>query len=138
MSQVLTDADMLRDQLAEAAEAGQAAIVMPTDNLTGQVRRLNLLLVRLQTRAVHPLVTVYRLGSINLQKATYEKKLSLLNSKAGNLLSLALRLEARLEEIESQVRVLQLVSVTIELLGDRAQPFLGIVAEAIPKVILQI
>lgn len=34
------------------------------------------------------------------------------------------------------MRVLQLVTVLIELLGDKAQPYVGIVAEALPKVTL--
>ena len=41
---------------------------------------------------------------------------------------------ARLEEAESKVRVLQLVSVTVEVLGDNAQAHLGAVASALPQV----
>ncbi len=41
---------------------------------------------------------------------------------------------ARLEEAESKVRVLQLVSVTVEVLGDSAQAHLGAVASALPQV----
>ena len=40
----------------------------------------------------------------------------------------------RLEEAESKVRVLQLVSVAVEVLGDSAQPHLGAVASALPQV----
>ena len=40
----------------------------------------------------------------------------------------------RLEEVESKVRVLQLVSVSIEALGDAAGPLLGSVAGALPMV----
>lgn len=39
-----------------------------------------------------------------------------------------------LEEVESKVRVLQLVSVSIEAIGDAAGPMLGSVAAALPMV----
>ena len=68
-----------------------------------------------------------------VQRAAHQAKLDLLEGQAGNLLGLALALQGRLEEIESRVRVLQLVSLTIEALGDRAQPALGVIADALPQ-----
>ena len=68
-----------------------------------------------------------------MQRAAHLAKLDLLEAQAGNLLGLALGLQGRLEEIESRVRVLQLVSLTIEALGDRAQPALGVIADALPQ-----
>ena len=68
-----------------------------------------------------------------MQRAAHQAKLDLLEAQGGNLLGLALALQSRLEEIESRVRVLQLVSLTIEALGDRAQPALGVIADALPQ-----
>ena len=50
------------------------------------------------------------------------------------LLPALFALVQRLEEVESKVRVLQLVSVSIEALGDAAGPLLGSVAGALPMV----
>ena len=50
------------------------------------------------------------------------------------LLPALFALVQRLEEVESKVRVLQLVSVAIEALGDAAGPMLGSVAGALPMV----
>jgi hypothetical protein len=53
---------------------------------------------------------------------------------AGQLLGAVFGLLGRLEEIESKVRLLQLVSVCVEVLGDAARPHLGPVAAAMPQV----
>lgn len=53
---------------------------------------------------------------------------------AGPLFGALFALLGRLEEAESKVRVLQLVSVAVEVLGDAAQPHLGAVASALPQV----
>lgn len=71
-----------------------------------------------------------------MQKAALKVKVECMERQAGSMLELALTLEGRLEEIESKVRVLQLVSVTIELLRDKSLPFLGVIAAALPKVLL--
>ena len=55
---------------------------------------------------------------------------------APALLPALFGLVQRLEEVESKVRVLQLVSVSIEALGDAAGPLLGSVATALPMVSL--
>ena len=58
----------------------------------------------------------------------------MLSQNGGDLLPALFSLVQRLEEVESKVRVLQLVSVTIEALGDAAGPLLGSVAAALPLV----
>ena len=56
-------------------------------------------------------------------------------ARAGPALLPALfALVQQLEEVESKVQVLQLVSVSIEVLGDAAGPLLGSVAAALPMV----
>ena len=50
------------------------------------------------------------------------------------LLPALFALVQRLEDVESKVRVLQLVSVSIEALGETAGPLLGSVAGALPMV----
>ena len=50
------------------------------------------------------------------------------------LLPALFALVQRLEEVESKVRALQLVSVAIEALGEAAGPLLGSVAAALPMV----
>ncbi len=50
------------------------------------------------------------------------------------LLPILFALVQRLEEVESKVRVLQLVSISIEVLGDATGPLLGAVAAALPMV----
>ena len=64
----------------------------------------------------------------------HEAKLGVLQQQSGALVTLALSLQGRLEEIESRVRVLQLVSLTVEALGDKVQSSLGAIAEALPQV----
>jgi hypothetical protein len=56
-------------------------------------------------------------------------------ARAGPALLPALfALVQQLEEVESKVRVLQLVSVSVEVLGEAAGPLLGSVAAALPMV----
>ncbi|EIE26982.1 ARM repeat-containing protein [Coccomyxa subellipsoidea C-169] len=64
----------------------------------------------------------------------HEARTAALTSGATALFSALFGLLNRLEEAESKVRVLQLVSVAVEVLGDSAQPHLGAVASALPQV----
>lgn len=57
-----------------------------------------------------------------------------LEDSAGTLFAAIFALLGRLEEIESKVRLLQLVSICVEVLGEAAQPHLGAVAAALPQV----
>lgn len=64
----------------------------------------------------------------------HNKRAAALAGNATALLPALFNLAQRLEEVESKVRVLQLVSVAIEALGDAAGPLLGSVAAALPMV----
>jgi len=64
----------------------------------------------------------------------HNERTGVLSQNGSDLLSALFSLVQRLEEVESKVRVLQLVSVTIEALGDAAGPLLGSVAAALPLV----
>ena len=58
-----------------------------------------------------------------------------LGGHAGQLLGGIFHLLlTRVEEAESKVRALQLVSVTIEVMGAAAQPHLPAIASALPQV----
>ena len=68
----------------------------------------------------------------NLQE--HNTRAAVLAQHGAALLPALFALVQRLEEVESKVRVLQLVSVSIEALGDAAGPLLGSVAGALPMV----
>ena len=57
-----------------------------------------------------------------------------LGGQARQLLGGIFHLLTRVEEAESKVRALQLVSVTIEVMGAAAQPHLPAIASALPQV----
>jgi hypothetical protein len=61
-----------------------------------------------------------------------------LEACVGPLFSAIFALLGRLEEIESQVRLLQLVSICVEVLGEAAQPHLRVVAAALPQAHLRL
>ncbi|BDA43024.1 Importin-11 [Coccomyxa sp. Obi] len=64
----------------------------------------------------------------------HDARVAALSTGASSLFAALFGLLNRLEEAESKVRVLQLVSVTVEVLGDNAQAHLGAVASALPQV----
>lgn len=61
-------------------------------------------------------------------------RVAALEQAAGPILVALFALLDRLTEMECMVRVLQLVSVLVELLGDHALPHLGIITSALPQV----
>ena len=69
---------------------------------------------------------------ISLQ--AHKLRLAAVEAHAGTILNCSLLLTTRLEEIESKVTALKLVSLTVELLGSRVQPALGSIADALPQV----
>ncbi|KAG2435256.1 hypothetical protein HXX76_007334 [Chlamydomonas incerta] len=74
-------------------------------------------------------------GAIAEATARVESRLAALSSEvtAAALLN-CFGLLSRLREVESMVRVLQLVSVLVEALGERIRPHLGIIAAGLPQV----
>lgn len=64
----------------------------------------------------------------------HKARMQALEASAGTLFAAIFALLGRLEEIESKVRLLQLVSICVEVLGEAAQPHLGAVAAALPQV----
>ncbi|KAG2446721.1 hypothetical protein HYH02_008283 [Chlamydomonas schloesseri] len=74
-------------------------------------------------------------GAIAEANARVESRLAALSNEvtAAALLN-CFGLLSRLREVESMVRVLQLVSVLVEALGERIRPHLGIIAAGLPQV----
>lgn len=64
----------------------------------------------------------------------FNTKMKALEGSAARLLPALFELLARLGEVESMVRALQLVSILVEVLGRQALPVLGTIAEYLPKV----
>ncbi len=61
-------------------------------------------------------------------------RVAALEQAVGPILVALFALLERLTEMECMVRVLQLVSVLVELLGEHALPHLGIITNALPQV----
>ncbi|KAK9829330.1 hypothetical protein WJX72_005222 [[Myrmecia] bisecta] len=66
-------------------------------------------------------------------EAQFLQRMGTLEAHVGPQLTALFALMRRLEEIESMVRVLQLVSIVVEVLGEKVQPHLGILAAALPQ-----
>ncbi|MEW5315516.1 MAG: hypothetical protein WDW38_006938 [Sanguina aurantia] len=67
-------------------------------------------------------------------RARVEERMAALSDTLSQALAGAFSLLSRLSEVESMVRVLQLVSVLVEVMGTRILPQLSIIADALPKI----
>jgi hypothetical protein len=61
-------------------------------------------------------------------------RVSALSSCANACLSSAFALLSHVEQVESKVRVLQLVSILVEAMGEQLQPHLGLISSALPPL----
>ncbi|KAK9865409.1 hypothetical protein WJX84_004910 [Apatococcus fuscideae] len=70
-----------------------------------------------------------------VDNAAHDQRLKVLQSSAGTILTSVFKLmQDRLQEVESLVRVLQLVTILVEVLGDGVDPYLPTLTSALPKV----
>ncbi|KAK9845638.1 hypothetical protein WJX84_002303, partial [Apatococcus fuscideae] len=70
-----------------------------------------------------------------VDNAAHEQRLNILQKSAGTILSSVFSLmQDRLQEVESLVRVLQLVTILVEVLGDGVDPYLATLTDSLPKV----
>lgn len=73
-------------------------------------------------------------GATAKARARVVTRVAVLRGCIEECLGSAFALLARLTEVESKVRVLQLISVQVEAMGDAIAPFLGVLAAALPQV----
>jgi len=73
-------------------------------------------------------------GVIAETRSRVEARVAALSGSMSSALNGCFTLLKRLSEVESMVRVLQLVSVLVEVLGSRIHPHLGIIAAALPEI----
>lgn len=66
--------------------------------------------------------------------AEFAAHMAAVEAQADAMVAASFALLPRLEEIESMVRVLQCVSSSVELLGDRLRPHLATICSALPQV----
>ena len=62
------------------------------------------------------------------------QRLTVIEGQVGAVLAQCFALLKAMSEVESMVRVLQLVTVVVEVAGNSAQPYLGAFAAALPEV----
>ena len=60
--------------------------------------------------------------------------MTVIEGQVGAVLAQCFALLKAMSEVESMVRVLQLVTVVVEVAGNSAQPYLGAFAAALPEV----
>ena len=62
------------------------------------------------------------------------QRMMVIEGQVGAVLAQCFALLKAMSEVESMVRVLQLVTVVVEVAGNSAQPYLGAFAAALPEV----
>lgn len=62
------------------------------------------------------------------------QRMTVIEGQVGAVLAQCFALLKAMSEVESMVRVLQLVTVVVEVAGNSAQPYLGAFAAALPEV----